>query len=80
VSDDGRAKRRAETIHFDRLVQHVNETLPDSIKERAKIIEALLEILPQHYERRPALKLQLYAINQMENAQLDLTLEFQNHP
>lgn len=68
-----RTPKRVEYINI--ITQHCLATLPDSIRERKKLLHALLQELPSTYEPRAGLTLLLDQIENHDQAQRQLISE-----
>lgn len=54
---------------IDRLISLVIRNLPDSIREREQTLSALLDLIPEDYDRRADIAAMLTTIQQHESAQ-----------
>lgn len=66
-------KRRSK---IEDLVLHVSNTLPDSIRERRRVIGLCLDVLPPASDVRAKLLLMLTHLDNHERAQAELPLLF----
>jgi len=58
------------------LAEHVAKTLPDSIKERRKVLHALEIVLKRSHRAYSAIRQQIILLDAMEQLQSELPLKF----
>lgn len=63
---------------LDRICTFVIETLPDSMKQRQRLLNDLLYLLPETHPLHSQVALNVEALNAAAQAQLALSLQFQN--
>lgn len=64
--------------NYEKVAAFVCQELPDSIRERKELLEALLFILPNGHPRLSAIRDSLCHLNSHEIAQRELALSFKS--